>query len=156
MKEEEPLHEDLPEHNGAAQRDARVRPRRTYFERKKINPFVSGDGDGKEVWWGKAEVHAEDKVANCLQYHLVEFYPSIWLNAIILQIKSSNGQSQGRVRSWRGRPKWRFGRQKEGKGREGGGEESTQCGWGGTAKDGQVEPSASSSLSSPTSTTSSS
>ena len=26
VKEEEPLHEDLPEHNGAAQRDARVQP----------------------------------------------------------------------------------------------------------------------------------
>ena len=62
LKEDEPLHEDLPEQNGAAaQREARVHPRRAYF--LKFNPFVLGDGDGKEVWWGKAEVYAEDKVS---------------------------------------------------------------------------------------------
>ena len=34
VKEEEPLHEDLPEHNGAAQREAKVRPRKIDLKNK--------------------------------------------------------------------------------------------------------------------------
>ena len=59
----------------------------------------------------------------------------------ISQVKSSNGQIQGGGRSWRGGSEWRFGRYKE---RKGGGEASTRCGWGWTAKDEQVGPSTSS------------
>ena len=34
VKEEQPLHEDLPEHNGAAQREAKVRPRKIDLKNK--------------------------------------------------------------------------------------------------------------------------
>ena len=102
VKVDEPLHEDLPENNGAAQREARVRTRRTFFLKNKINLFFSlGDGDGKEVWWSKTEVHAENKVGHTV---CICKPPNFQLD--ISQVKSSNGQSQGGAR--RGRPKWRF------------------------------------------------
>ena len=63
-KEEEPLHVDLAEQNGAAQREAKVSNKKaTSFRRQSLFLLsLSGHGDGEEVWWGKTEVSAEDKV----------------------------------------------------------------------------------------------
>ena len=57
------------EQNGAAQREARVKTKRTFLNKEFYSLFIFlGDGDGKEVWGGKTEVYPKDQVLSATYF----------------------------------------------------------------------------------------